>query len=186
MAGINKTKFIKTYGIDDDNFLAYLNKFPTLKKMVALERLDVIPKDSIRDLYNRFIYYNSLGHTLNTIVEETTPDIRSLFFQNGNGYFEYKLSSADTTKINSAFARVGISNRICEIKIQFGTLKELNENDLLFDLVPAPFIDSTFNIFSKTGNNAVLKIDNDGIKVANGKLPSSNEFIGTFTYIIKK
>ena len=88
MADINKTKFVQTYGIDDDNFITYLNKFSTLKKMVALERLDVIPKENINHLYNRFIYYNSLGHTLNTIIEETTPDIRRLFFQNGDGYFD--------------------------------------------------------------------------------------------------
>ena len=75
MADINKTKFIQTYGIDDDNFLTYLNKFATLKKIVGMGRLDVISKEKINHLYNRFIYYNSLGHNLETIIEETTSDI---------------------------------------------------------------------------------------------------------------
>lgn len=186
MADIDKTKFIQTYGIDDDNFLAYLNKFATLKKIVGMERLDVISKEKLNHLYNRFIYYNSLGHNLDTIIEETTPDIRSLFFFNGDGYFEYKLPVANTTIVNSSFARVCISGRICEVKIQFGCLKALNQNDLIFDLVPSPYIDSSFNLFSKTGTNGLFKIDNDGIKVGSNSIPVSNEFIGTFTYIIKK
>ncbi len=186
MVDIDKTKFIKTYGIDDDNFLVYLNKFGTLKKIVDMGDLNVIPVDKLKHLYNTFIYYNSLGHNLNTIIEETTPKVRELFLFNGHGYFEYKLPVYDTTKASSNFSRVGISDRICEVKILFATLKELNKDDLIFNLVPAPFIDSGFNLFSKTGTNSLFKIDNDGIKVASNTIPVGNEFVGTFTYIIKK
>ena len=186
MADINKTSIINIYGIDDDNFIAYLNKFKTLKKIVNMGDLNVIPVDKLKHLYNTFIYYNSLGHNLDTIVDETTPKVRELFLFNGHGYFEYKLPISDTTKASSSFSRVGISDRICQIKIQFGTLKQLNENDLIFDLIPAPYVDSRFNIYSKDGFNAQLKIDNDGIKVATATLPASKEFVGTITYIIKK
>ena len=121
MANIDKTKFIQTYGIDDDNFLAYLNKFDTLKKIIGMERLDIIPKESIRHLYNTFIYYNSLGHNLNTIVDETTPKVRELFFFNEHGYFEYNLPTIDTTSVTDVYSRVTISGRTCQIKIYFKT-----------------------------------------------------------------
>lgn len=185
MANINKTKFIKNYGIDDDNFLAYLNKFDTFKKIVDIGLLDVISKENINHLYNRFIYYNSLGHDLVTIVEETIPDIKNLFFFNGNGYAEYSLP-ANTSKISSSFSRVTISDRICHVKLQFTIKQTLNKHDIIFALTPAPSIDFGFKLFNNDGVNGELKITDDGVKVNSETFPNSGEFVGTVTYIIKK
>ena len=185
MADINKDKFIKTYGIDDNNFIAYLNKFATLKKMIALERLDVIPKDKLTHLYNTFIYYNSLGHNLNTIVEETTPKIRELFFFNGDGYFEYNLPLYDTTKMSNNYSKVTISGRICQVKIQFKAVDTIAIDTLLFSLLPAPF--SPFNtVITYRNNNTALYVCDDGIKLVNNSIPANTDVRDTITYIIKK
>ena len=184
MADIDKTKFIKTYGIDDDNFLTYLNKFATLKKIVGMGRLDIIPKEKLRHLYNKFIYYNSLGHNLDTIVDETTSDIRTLFFFNGDGYFEYNLPVSNTTSVTDTYSRVTITGRTCQIKIHFKTTNTIPKNTLIFELIPAPF--SAFNssiIYINT--NISFYIDNNGLSITSD-IPINTTVGGTITYIIKK
>ena len=184
MANIDKTKFIQTYGIDDDNFLAYLNKFATLKKIVSMERLDVIPKDKLTHLYNIFIYYNSLGHNLNTIVEETTPKVRELFFFNGDGYFEYNLPVANTTNITDVYSRVTISGRTCQIKIYFKTTNTIPKGTYIFELIPAPFSSFNTNI-NYSNTNVSSYIDDNGLTITSD-IPTNTTVAGIITYIIKK
>ena len=184
---IDKDKLIQTYNIDDDNFINYLNKFATLKKIVNMNRLDVISKEKLNHLYNRFIYYNSLGHNLDTIVDETTPIIRNLFYFNGNGHFEYKIPDTnDITLANTNDCFVCISERVCQVKLAFRNKKEIKENDLLFSLIPAPFSRFRVNI-SRSENNVSLIVDDNGINYATDKILPINSFISdTITYIFKK
>ena len=184
MADIDKTKFIQTYGIDDDNFLAYLNKFKTLKKIVGMERLDIIPKESVRHLYNTFIYYNSLGHNLDTIVDETTPKVRELFFFNGDGYFEYNLPVANTTNVTDNYSRVTISGRTCQIKIYFKTTNTIPKNTKIFELIPAPFSSFNTNI-NYSNTNFSIYIDDNGLAITSD-IPTNTTVAGSITYIIKK
>ena len=183
---IDKDKLIETYGIDDDNFINYLNKFGTLKKIVNMCRLDVISKEKLNHLYNRFIYYNSLGHNLDTIVEETTPIIRNLFYFNGNGHFEYKLPDDDGLLCATNDCLVFISGRVCQINLAFTNKKEIKENDLLFSLIPAPISRFRVKIFTKSGDITLI-IDDNGINYASTTDLPINSFISdTFTYIFKK
>ena len=186
MIYIDKDKLIETYGIDDDNFINYLNKFATLKKIVNMCRLDVISKEKLNHLYNRFIYYNSLGHNLDTIVEETTPIIRNLFYYNGNAHFEYKLPINDVTVCNSNGSFVTISGRVCQVKINITTKRELIDGEYLFSLIPAPV--SLFRLYFKTNNGDIsLIIDDDGLRYATTRILPIDTFISsTFTYIFKK
>lgn len=184
MTNIDKTKFIQTYGIDDDNFLTYLNKFGTLKKIVAMGRLDVIPKEKLNHLYNKFIYYNSLGHNLDTIVNETTTDIRTLFFFNSDGYFEYNLPVANTTNVTDVHSRVTISGRTCQIKIYFKTTNTIPKGTHIFELIPAPF--SSFNTNIDYLNTSVSTyIDDNGLTITSD-IQTNTTIAGTITYIIKK
>ena len=187
MANINKTKFIQTYGIDDDNFLAYLNKFKTLKKIVDMGDLNVIPVDKLKHLYNTFIYYNSLGHDLDTIVDETTPKVRELFFFNGDGYFEYKLPPTNPSDLDGVLTNVSISGRVCQVKLQFTTKRELDLNDIIFDLIPAPFSSFREVLFSPSIGEVSIHVTDDGIVLYTGnKIPTNTFITGSFTYIIKK
>ena len=182
---IDKDKLIQVYGVKDDNFKNYLNKLATQKKIVNMDRLDVISKEKLNHLYNRFIYFNSLGHNLDTIVEETTPIIRNLFYFNGNGHFEYTLpDDKSVCGENSSF--VSISGRVCQVKISITTKKELKPDDLLFSLIPAPVSKFRVNI-SRSVDNISLIIDDNGINYANTtNLPIGRFISDTFTYIFKK
>ena len=184
MADIDKTKFIQTYGIDDDNFLAYLNKFATLKKIVDMGNLNVIPKEKLNHLYNRYIYYKSLGHDLNTIVEETTPKIRELFFFNGDGYFEYNLPVSNTTSVTDVYSRVTISGRTSQIKIYFKTTNTIPKGTYIFELIPAPFSSFNTNI-NYSNTNVSSYIDDNGLTITSD-IPTNTTVAGIITYIIKK
>lgn len=187
MANIDKTKFIKTYGIDDDNFLAYLNKFKTLKKIVDMGDLNVIPVDKLTHLYNTFVYYNSLGHDLDTIVDETTPKVRELFFFNGDGYFEYSLPVADGIEVSKNACAVAIDGRTCHVKIGLVTSKEIPQGTLIFKLTPAPYSECRSGvIWTSNSNNITLIADDNGIRLGNGNIAVNCTISGTFTYVIKK
>ena len=187
MVNIDKDKFIQTYGIDDDNFIAYLNKFGTLKKIVNMDRLDVISKEKLNHLYNRFIYFNSLGHNLDTIVEETTPIIRNLFYYNGNGHFEYKLPHNKILISDDNDSFVSISGRVCQVKLAFSTKKEIKNNDILFSLIPAPVSIFRVNLINIRNENYTFIIDSDGLKYSSDvNLPINTPISNTFTYIFRK
>ena len=183
---IDKDKLIQTYGIIDDKFIEYLNKFGTLKKIVNMCRLDVVSKEKLNHLYNRFIYFNSLGHNLDTIVEETTPIIRNLFYYNGNGHFEYILPDDDGSLCSMNKSFVTISGRVCQIKLELITKKELKDNDLLFSLIPAPVSEFRLNIARNIGNVSLI-INDNGIEYdTKDNLPIKSYISASFTYIFRK
>ena len=183
---IDKDKFIQVYGIDDDNFITYLNKFGTLKKIVNMDRLDVISKEKLNHLYNRYIYFNSLGHNLDTIVEETTPIIRNLFYFNGNGHFEYILPDDDGTLCSMNKSFVTISGRVCQVKINLSTKKELKNGDYLFSLIPAPVSEFRLNIPRNAGNLSFM-IDDNGIEYdTKDNLQPPAYISASITYIFRK
>ena len=185
MANIDKDKLNQTYGINDDKFIEYLNKFNTLKKIVNIGDATVVPKEKIMNVYNRFIYYNSLGHNLDTIVDETIPIIKKLFFDNESGYYNYKLPAIDTSLINTEDkCLVFISNRICMLRLIFSTKVEIPANTLLFKLAPSPVSNICETVITNNGDVKFL-IDYDGIVTTNKILP--NTVVNTsVTYIISK
>ena len=184
MANIDKTKLIQTYGIDDDNFIAYLNKLNTLKKMIIMERLDIVPKESVKHLYNTFIYYKSLGHNLDTIVDETMPKVRELFFFNEHGYFEYNLPVANTTDVTKVDSRVAISGRNCQIKIYFKTTNTISRGTYIFESIPAPFSNFHTNI-NCSNTNIPVYISDNGLTFTSD-IPTNTTVAFTISYIIKR
>ena len=184
MANIDKDKLIQTYGIDDDIFIEYLNKFFTLKKIVNIGDSNVVPKEKIINLYNSFIYYKSLGHNLDTIVDETIPIIKNLFFNNGNGYYGYKLPVIDSSLINANNSVVYISDRICMLKLNFNSKVEIPQHTILFDISPSPMSNFRETIITNNGNVTLL-IDYDGV-FADNKILANTEVNKSITYIISK
>ena len=184
MIDIDKTKLIQTYGIDDDNFIAYLNKFKTLKKIINLGITNAIPVEKLRKLYNIFVYYFSLGHDLNTIAEETIPKIRELFFFNGNGYLTYNLTGGDN--ITGGYSRVSITGRICQVRIGFTTSKQINAGDLIYENAPAPIFEFRDTVSTNLSGNKVLKINETGIFLNEGTIPANNAVYGETTFIVER
>ena len=187
MIDIDKNKLIKTYGIDDDNFISYLNKFKTLKKIINLGITTAIPVEKLRELYNIFVYYFSLGHDLNTIVNETIANVRSLFFFNGDGYFEYSLPVTDGIEVSKNACAVAIDGRTCHVKIGLVTSKEIPQGTLIFKLAPAPYSECRSGvIWTSNSNDITLIADDNGIRLGNGNIAVNCTISGTFTYVIKK
>ena len=185
MANIDKTNFIQTYGIDDDNFISYLNKFDTFKKIINMGNIDIIPIDKLNELYYRFIYYNSLGHNLDTIVDETLPIIKKLFYYDNNGFCSYTLPPIDTSMITLNYSTVTISDRICQVKLLFTSLTEIPKGTLLFEFLPSPYIDFRTLIQTNKGNK-LLRVVNDGILFETETLPINTQVNDSFTFIIRK
>ena len=182
---IDKDKLIQVYGIDDDKFVEYLNKFATFKKIVNIGDSTVVPKEKIMNVYNRFIYYNSLGHNLDTIVTETLPIIKKLFFSDQTGYYKYYLPEIDKSLIDTAKKSIiFISNRICMVRLMFTTKVEIPTNTLLFDITPSPVANICETVTTDNGDVKLL-IDYDGIFTMN-KIPPNTYVNTSFTYIISQ
>ena len=181
---VDKNILINLYGIDDDNFVDYLNKHNTVKKIINLGRVKHLPIEKIRELYNIFVYYFSLGHDLNTIVDETMPDIKRLFFFNGNGYLFYDLTGGDN--ITAGYSKVAIAGRICQVRIGFTAAKEIKEGDLIYDLVPAQIFEFRDSVSTNLSGDKVLRINETGIFLNEGTIPVNNSVYGDIIYIIGK
>ena len=175
------------YGIDDINFVAFLQSFDTFSKIISMYNETVIPKNKMIHLYNRYIYYNSLGHDNKTITEEMMPYIRSEFFFDGNATFEYKLSTKfNSISVNNSF--VSISGKVCQIKFNFMVGKDINANSRLFDLSPAPFSPFEFYlpiVLGDAKNSLHITINSDGITTMD-KILTNTIVSGSITYIFKK
>ena len=181
MADINKTSIINTYGIDDDNFIAYLNKFKTFKNMINTGNTSIIPVDKLKELYYLFVYYCSLGHNLDTIVNETTNKVKKLFFNEGNEFFQYDLIPVNSTSVTGNYSRVIIVGNICQIRIGFTSSKQLNKDDILFSNIPSPVPEFRDIIYTNSGNKTI-RINGNGIMVYD-VIPASNTVNGSITYI---
>lgn len=180
---VDKNVLTNVYGIDDDNFVDYLNKFSTLKKVINLATVEHLPVEKIRHLYNSFLYYFSLGHNLDTIVDETTPVIKRLFFFNGEGYLRYKLP--DDKRIRSNYSFVDICGRISLIRLRFVTSQEITENDCLFETLPSPTMVLRTIIPTDVGSKNVV-VSEDGLNIYNDTIPSDTVVSGTIVYPVIK
>ena len=187
MANIVRQEFVNFYGIDDINFVAFLQFFDTFSKIVSMYNETVIPKNKMMHLYNRYIYYKSLGHDNKTITEEMLPYIRSEFFFDGNGTFEYKLpTKLNSISVNNSF--VSISGKVCQIKFNFMVGQDINANSRLFDLSPAPFSPFEFYLPTVLGdakNSLHITINSDGI-ITMDKILTNTIVSGSITYIFTK
>ena len=72
MKAINKTKFKQVYGIDDNNFINFLDdrNCATFKSLSKYCDTNIISKKDMETVYNRYIYYKSIGLDDKTINEE--------------------------------------------------------------------------------------------------------------------
>ena len=181
---IDKSKFIKNYNIDDNGFIDYLNKTYTLKKIINLGNFNAIPREKLLHLYNIYVYYKSLGHTTLTILEETKPNIKNLFFFNGYANFMYTVIPNSGVSIITNVSKICVSDSICTLILNFTNKNLLNNNLLLFSMIPAP--KTEFQDIVNTTNGIIsLKVNNDGISLVSGDLPANTTVKGVITYSMK-
>ena len=106
MKALNKTNFKKAYGIDDNNFISFLDdrNCTTFKSLSKYCDTNIISKKDMETVYNRYIYYKSIGLDDKTINKELKNVYREIIHNLNNikiKKFEYASSYVQLNLYNS-------------------------------------------------------------------------------------
>ena len=106
MKAISKTNFKKAYNISDENFIKFLDdrNCATFKSLSKYCDTNIISKKDMETVYNRYIYYKSIGLDDKTINEELKNVYREIIHKLNNveiKKFEYASSYLQLNLFNS-------------------------------------------------------------------------------------
>ena len=106
MKAISKTKFKQVYGISDENFISFLDdrNCATFKSLSKYCDKNIISKKDMETVYNRYIYYKSIGLDDKTINKELKNVYREIIHKLNNveiKKFEYASSYVQLNLYNS-------------------------------------------------------------------------------------
>ena len=106
MKAISKTNFKKAYGISDENFLKFIDdrNCATFKSLSKYCDTNIISKKDMETVYNRYIYYKSIGLDDKTINKELKNVYREIIHKLNNveiKKFEYASSYLQLNLYNS-------------------------------------------------------------------------------------
>ena len=106
MKAINKTKFKQVYNISDENFISFLDdrNCTTFKSLSKYCDTNIISKKDMETVYNRYIYYKSIGLDDKTINGELKNVYREIIHKLNNveiKKFEYASSYLQLNLFNS-------------------------------------------------------------------------------------
>lgn len=106
MKAINQTEFKEVYDISDINFIKFLDdrNCATFKSLSKYCDKNIISKKDMETVYNRYIYYKSIGLDDKTINEELKNVYREIIHNLNNikiKKFEYASSYLQLNQYNS-------------------------------------------------------------------------------------
>ena len=106
MKTLNRTKFQTTYNISDETFMNFLDdrNCATFKSLSKYCDKNIISKKDMETVYNRYIYYKSIGLDDKTINEELKNVYREIIHNLNNikiKKFEYASSYLQLNLYNS-------------------------------------------------------------------------------------
>lgn len=106
MKALSKTNFKKAYDISDENFLNFIDdrNYATFKSLSKYCDTNIISKKDMETVYNRYIYYKSIGLDDKTINEELKNVYREIIHNLNNveiKKFEYSSSYVKLNLYNS-------------------------------------------------------------------------------------
>ena len=106
MKALSKTKFKQTYNISDENFINFIDdrNYATFKSLCRYCDTNIISKKDMETVYNRYIYYKSIGLDDKTINEELKNVYREIIHKLNNveiKKFEYASSYLQLNLFNS-------------------------------------------------------------------------------------
>ena len=181
MKTLSKTNFKKAYDISDENFLNFIDdrNYATFKSLCRYCDTNIISKKDMKTVYNRYIYYKSIGLDDKTINEELKNVYREII---------HKLNNVEIKKFeySSSYIKLylgGINNSLtflddlAILSLEIEVIKEVNGFSIacLYNL-PVPYGVSELFL----SNNA--KIDSSGDLVIQDGTPAGTKFSTTITY----
>ena len=106
MKALSTTKFKQAYGISDENFMNFLDdrNYVTFKSLSKYCDTNIISKKDMETVYNRYIYYKSIGLDDKTINEELKNVYREIIHKLNNikiKNFEYNSGYIKLNLFNS-------------------------------------------------------------------------------------
>ena len=175
MKALSKTNFKKAYDISDENFLSFLDdrNYATFKSLSRYCDTNIISKKDMETVYNRYIYYKSIGLDDKTINEELKNVYREIIHKLNNvkiKKFEYSSGYVELN-LNGAFNSLTFLDDLVILSLEMEVTQTITGFSIpgLYNL-PVPYgvselflsdytkIDSTGDIYFEEGTPAGAKI----------------------------
>ena len=184
MKAISKTKFKQAYGISDENFLNFLDdrNCATFKSLSKYCDKNIISKKDMETVYNRYIYYKSIGLDDKTINEELKNVYREIIHKLNDikiKKFEYS-SSYVSLNLNGAFNSLTFLDDLIILSLEMEVTQTITGFDIpgLYNL-PVPY--GVQNLF--LSNDA--EIDSSGDIILKENTLAGTKIKTTITYRYK-
>lgn len=178
MKALSKTDFKKAYNISDLNFINFLDdrNYVTFKSLSKYCDKNIISKKDMETVYNRYIYYKSIGLDDKTINEELKNVYREIIHKLNNikiKNFEY----------NSGYIKLNLYNSLTFLddliilSLDIEVIEEVTGFSVSgLSYLPVPYGVSKLFL----SNNA--EIDSSGEIVINKNTPAGTKIRKTITY----
>ena len=181
MKALSKTNFKKAYNISDENFLNFIDdrNCATFKSLSKYCDTNIISKKDMETVYNRYIYYKSIGLDDKTINEELKNVYREIIHKLNNikiKKFEYA-SSYVKLNLNGAFNSLTFLDDLTILSLEIEVTQAVTGFSIagLYNF-PVPYGVSELFL----SNN--LKIDSTGDIVIIEDTPAGTKIKTTITY----
>ena len=175
MKAISKTNFKKAYNISDENFINFIDdrNFATFKSLSKYCDTNIISRKDMETVYNRYIYYKSIGLDDKTINEELKNVYREIIHKLNNikiKKFEYSSSYVELN-LNGLYNSLTFLDDLVILSLEMEVTQSITGFDIsgLYNL-PVPYgvkklflsenaeIDSSGDIVLKENTLAGTKI----------------------------
>ena len=178
MKALSKTNFKKAYNISDENFLNFLDdrNYVTFKSLSKYCDTNIISKKDMETVYNRYIYYKSIGLDDKTINEELKNVYREIIHKLNNikiKNFEYNSGYLKLYLFNS----LTFLDDLVILSLDIEVIQEVTGFSIAcLSYLPVPYGVSKLFL----SNNA--QIDSSGEIVIKEGTPAGTKISTTITY----
>lgn len=150
MKALDNDRFIKTYGIDDENFLNFIGdgNFETFKSLCRYYNTDIISKKDMETVYNRYIYCKSVG-----LDDKTTDEVLNNLYRG----IIHKLNGKKIkiTEYNKDYVKLAANGLYCAFTF-LDDLAIVNlDVEILQEVTTSPF-EFIFNVPIPEGTNMLF------------------------------
>ena len=152
------TEFLKNrYGIEDDNFTDFINNnTATFREIINHPSQENISKEKVINIYNKYVYYNSIGINNSSIRSLLLNDIKNSFADS----FPIKPIFSNNSFFDVIKHRIVVRGNTATVSISMRIKKALTENLDILDYLPVNdvtlYIPNIFPIPDNTNNCCII------------------------------